>query len=259
MLLGLGLIGSVCDLIRGNAATAAFIGAAVLVLWSQAKFARKVRLLGALLLGILLVTLSMSIVYAARDDFLAKTSPSFAGVGNTHAFWSQIYQGFGYTSNPYVPSYTDEVSISLVKSVQAGVTMRQNPMRFQEIMRDAVIKLVRDHPGFVVYQLAAKAKVELFYLLFVGGLVPFFSVGLLGLLLERPRARLLMAFGLMLAFESLFGLLIVPYAFYLLGFSTVAALLGIVAAQIAVGDRFGSPAVDGMGSAALDPGSFKSR
>ena len=57
------------------------------------------------------------------------------------------------------------------------------------------------------------------------------------LLRKRPSGHLLTVFGLMLAFQSASGLLVAPHRIYALGFSTVATILGIVTADVGLGER----------------------
>lgn len=232
----LGFVGAVANFMRNDAATATFIGAALLVMWANADRVRRLRLAGAMLLGGILVFAAISGVYAQRDAFFSASDDAYSRHASTeHRLWHQIYIGFGYTENPYVSEYLDGVAAARVAQVDSNATMYRH--RYGDILRDAVRELVRDHPGFILRQLAVKAWVILGFLIFIGGVRLLFNLGLLGLMSRRMSGRLLTVFAVMLAFQSIFGLLAIPAPQYLLGFSTVAAILGIVAADAGLGDR----------------------
>lgn len=235
LMLSLGSLGAVVHLVRSNASTAVFIGAVVLVLFARTKAIRKARLVAAMVLGIALVLVAMSGVYASRDAFLARSTHLNGEAKDQHVFWHTIYVGFGYTKNPYVSAWDDRVAFARVASEDPSAV--GDIWRSEPIMRNAVWEIVRDDPAFVLRQLGVKIWVVLGFFILILGVKPYYNLGLLGLISTRPDARLLTMFGLMLGFQSLFGLIAIPVPYYVLGFSAVAAILGIVTADAALSDR----------------------
>jgi hypothetical protein len=78
LMMCLGLSGGVCDIVRSNTATAVFVGASVMVRWAPCQRVRKIGLVASMILGMALVLVSLSVVYAVRDTFLASARPGYS-------------------------------------------------------------------------------------------------------------------------------------------------------------------------------------
>lgn len=230
-LLGLGVVGAGSHLIRGHSATAVFIGAVMLVLWTRTSVARKLRLVGVMAIGAALVLAAMSGLYASAEDFVAESGSGVDAAPARHLLWHSVYIGFAYLENPYVSEYKDRVAIARVASVDPSVEI--GSLEYERILRDSVVGLAREHPWFFIRSLAAKTAAVLAYLFVIWELgLP--NLGMLGLLRRRPDPSLLWMFAVMLGFLSLFGIFVYPLPEYVTGFITVSGLAGIVAADAAL-------------------------
>lgn len=232
-LFAFGVIGSVFNLMRGHSATALFIAAAILVAWSKAPALRKVRLVGLMVAGALIVSVAMVPVYHARNDFLAHSPQAAAdrvSGKDSHMFWHPIYIGLGFFPNKYVSEFSDKAGVEKVQSVDPSIGTWTDLGRHEAILKAAIIELVRRDPGFMLSQLLKKAYLLMRFLLFTAGLQWLPNVGLLALAFRRPSLRITAAFLAMLVFDSAFGLLVVPHFDYVIGFAAVAAVFAVVAA-----------------------------
>ncbi|MGO9275609.1 MAG: hypothetical protein ACLQOO_36125 [Terriglobia bacterium] len=165
-------------------------------------------------------------VVAKRNAFLGAHAANESLLGRYgHPFWHSVYIGFGYVENDAVPAYRDEVAVAKVCSMDpaAGFTSPQ----YESDLRTATLQLVRARPGLVVYSLLAKLGVVLAYLLLFG------NIGWLALFRRPVILAIDLAFFAAMAFNSLFGLLVVPFAGYLLGMIAYAAVFGAISFMLA--------------------------
>jgi len=130
-----------------------------------------------------------------------------------------VYIGLGFVQNPYVPAYEDGVGFRKAHSIDPTV-INCSP-EYENILRREVFRLARNHPQFIVTNLAAKAGVVLFYLLICA------NMGLLAAFCYPKGWVLESAFWMAMGFDLLFGLLVVPEFSYLLGLMAFAVMYGI--------------------------------
>lgn len=225
-LIGLPVIGvaaAASNLLRSQSGTAILVFGAALLLLPARRWRDRLRDIGLLVLGAAIIWAAFAGVAHQRDAFLASQPGAHRADDIGHPFWHSVYIGFGYLPNPYVGSYDDAVGLAKARQIDPSVMMYSK--RYEQILRDQVLALVLTHPGFVAKTVAAKAWMMTTWLLV------FANVGLLAAVLARKPASVDVAFGLALAFEALFGLLIIPRSTYALGFMAFAALYAAVSVE----------------------------
>jgi hypothetical protein len=221
-----GMAVGVANAIRSHAGTAVAIFLALLVgLRIALGWKPKVALISALLVGVLLPQIYLSRVVSYRDAYLKEQGITVAG-GRQHPFWHSVYIGFGFLSNPYVPGYRDEVAAEKVCSIAPETSYLS--ARYEEILREQVWQLIRRHPIFSLTTAFAKLGVVLLFFLVSA------NVGLLAAWLYPKGWELEFALWAAIAFESLFGVLVIPNVPYLLGLIAFSGLYGIISIQHAI-------------------------
>lgn len=217
-----GLAIGVGNTIRSHAGTAIALFLLVVIVWYlPVSRTRRTLVAGSLLAGILLAGLLFGQMIRARDAYLARTVPGYERTEPGHPVWHSVYLGFGYLDNPLGIRYLDAVAAARVAEVDpaAGYVSA----RYEAILRDEVIRLVRTQGRFVLETIAAKMGVLFLYYLPV-----FANLGLVAaLLVKKPRA-IDGAFAVALGFASLPGILVMPSLPYVSGFMAMATMFAIV-------------------------------
>lgn len=222
-----GWIAAFANVVRSQSGTSLVVF--MFLAWAlSTKVPSRMRLvgLGTALLCLTLGWAAFQNAVTKRDAFLAAHAANEPLLGRRgHPFWHSVYIGFGYVKNDAVPEYRDEVGIAKVCSMDAaaGFTSPQ----YESDLRTATLQLVRARPGLVVRNLLAKLLVVLAYLLVFG------NIGWLALFRRPLILAIDLAFFAAMAFNSLFGLLVVPRAGYLLGMIAYAALFGAISFMLA--------------------------
>jgi hypothetical protein len=222
-----GMLIGITEVVRGHAGVATVIFLGIVLSWGT-RFPRRWKLvtLGSLVLGATIPLAAFHHAKAEADAFIAAHEPCFAIASSSHVFWHSVYIGLAFLTNPDVPANKDIVGIDKARSVDPMVII-YSP-EYESILRREVFRLARTHPQFIITTLAAKAGVVLFDLLL------FANVGLLAAFFYPKGWPLECAFWAAMAFDSLFGLLVVPIPNYLLGLMGFAVLYGIVSMGYAI-------------------------
>jgi hypothetical protein len=220
-----GILAGFANQIRGQAATGLMIFAAILVAFElKRSWGRRLVLLMALVAGFALSVAYFDTLLARRDAFLTASQPGYTQTVDHHSIWHALYIGLGYVkNNPYVPAYSDEAALQAVYSISPS-TVPLSP-EYEQILRDQIIHIAREHPMFIVETLAAKLRVILFLLLC------WANVGLLAAAFYPKGWAMELAFWAALAFNALFGLVAIPQIQYLLGFMAFATIYGIASLE----------------------------
>jgi hypothetical protein len=236
-----GLIVGLSHQFRAQSGTAAAV-LVVLLIWMAARPVRFRAVLTAAFCGAALVPgLWFERLAENRDAFLAEHSPAyFAETREAYggAPWHSIYIGFAFLTNPYVSAYQDEVAIARVREVNPETAYLSR--EYQNILRQDVLDLVREHPGFVLRTLSAKAGALLFWVLLFG------NIGLLVALGRADWCRLDAAFAVAALAAAAPGVLVMPLPHYVSSLLAVATVYGVVrwnglAQAAAPGIRAGDP------------------
>ncbi|MBI4532289.1 MAG: hypothetical protein HY709_12300, partial [Candidatus Latescibacteria bacterium] len=207
--------------LRSHAGTAVVIFiVSLLILYCRMHRREKLILAAALGAGVLVPIVYFQTLLDRRDAYLMSHYPEHRQVLRHHVFWHSVYIGLGFLNNTYGIQYLDEVAIEKVRSISPDVVYLSQ--EYETTLRNEVLRLMKDAPLFVLTNVFAKIGVISFYLLV------FANVGLLTAVLHPKTWSLELAFWIGMAFNALFGILIIPNPPYLLGFIAFATLYGIV-------------------------------
>jgi hypothetical protein len=225
-LFGVGLLAGFANQVRSYAATSLVIFIVVLVAFRlKTSHARKLIFLAILAAGMLLPAAYFRHLIARRDAYLVAAQPGYTNTVDQHPIWHTVYTGLGFTKNPYVAGYRDEVAAEAVYSISPS-TPYLSP-EYERILRDESLRIARQHPLFILVTLIAKLRIVLFLLL------SWSNVGLLAAAFYPKGKAMESAFWGALIFSSLFGIVAIPQVQYLLGFMAFATLYGIVSLDYA--------------------------
>lgn len=187
---------------------------------------QKVFLSVILICVVLLGYLQFQRIIDRRDMFLSvHTQRSAVKSGQDvipshHPIWHSIFVGFGYLNNEYGIVYDDGCAISLVKKIRPDVVYVSK--EYESVLRTLVMRIMQRDPFFVLSTLFAKGgHIVLYFFLFA-------NVGLIFIFRFPLEKQVIAAFVPALLFSALNGLLVMPFAYYLLGFCTFAYLYGLL-------------------------------
>jgi len=216
----LGFFASIAHFIRGYSGLGPiFFSLVLLFLYLKWSPIYKLGILLFMIAAALPPNLFFNHLIKVRNQYLTDHHPEYYIKQPSHPIWHTMYIGLGYTSNPSVPRYLDETGIDKVKSIDPKAIYLSDA--YNNILRQEYFKFIQQYPQYFTKNILVKIIKILFYL------VIWANVGLvLGFLVRKPW-QLDLAFGSGMAFSSLYGLVAVPYATYLLGFITFAALYGV--------------------------------
>jgi hypothetical protein len=221
-----GVLVGTANFIRSHSGTGVLVFMAVGLIglpWSRWK---KISLIAACALGVLSARAFFDLQLDRRDAFLRARVPGYQLARREHGFWHSIYIGLGFLTNPYGLDYVDEVGIAKVRSIAPQATYLSD--EYEAILRREYFRTIYEHPLFFLRTEFAKLGVVFMYL------VAFANAGLVAAYrFPKPRSVEL-AYWSALSFEALFGLLVVPTPWYLLGFMAFAGVYGIVSVDEAI-------------------------
>lgn len=148
-------------------------------------------------------------------------------IPSRHPTWHSIYIGLGSDRNPYGIDYRDENAVSYVR--KRDPTAPYVSPRYESVLRDRVVDIARDDPGFIARTSGRKALL----LLYDG--ISQFPLALLSILAafvvwgrrswERRSVGLV---GLAAAVAAVPPLIVVPYEQYELGWFAAFAWLTLL-------------------------------
>lgn len=217
LMIGCGLACGISGLIRSHSGTAVllFLTAG---LWMQTQFSvpRRALLTAALLLTSLVPRLGIAQVTSERDQYLAEHIPDYQAAPSRHPFWHTVYCGLGYVHNPYGLAWNDSVAAERVRSTSPRIEYLSP--EYEQTLRDASIGIMRQDIYYVSELIFAKAGVITFHFLCFAG------IGLVCMYHNRSLWRLIPLWLLALAFDSIYGLIGLPWRSYLTGFTATATI-----------------------------------
>jgi hypothetical protein len=142
---------------------------------------------------------------------------------NMHILWHTIYIGFGLLKwqNTNKISYNDTFGIKKVHQIKPDVKVYST--EYENILKNEVINLIKNHWNFFIFTLFAKIGILLFYLL------KYANIGLLTAFLYRKPLFLELPFWVGMSFYALFPLLGMPtHIEYVLGFITFVIFYAVI-------------------------------
>jgi hypothetical protein len=221
-----GLLGEMASLFRGQAGTGLLLFTVVATAGLyQVKPAKRVLLLMLLLLGTAGPAVMFRELFAGRNAFLEHQSGALVEANQTHPFWHSIYIGLAFVRNSDVPEYRDEVGFAKVKALRPDAVY-PSP-EYEQALKQEVFRLAEHRPLLILANLFTKLLVVLLLI------IASTNVGLYAAKLARQPACLNLAFWSAIAFNGLFGILVIPNWHYLVGLIAFAALYGVYSIEYA--------------------------
>jgi hypothetical protein len=190
----------------------------------RANRAQRFVLAGLLIAGVLLPTMYFRHLVSQRNAFMA--SHQVDDLVGRHTFWPILYMGLGFLNNKYGIHYLDESQADKVWSVAPGTKPFSD--RWSAILKDEVIRICKTDPVFVIRTVFAKLGVVALYVIL------FANVGLVAAARYHKGWPLELAFWAAMGFNSLYGILTVPFPNYLLGLLTFAVLYSVLSVNDAL-------------------------
>ena len=223
---GAGALSQVAGFFRGYAGTGLILFSLMIAfgVYRMKPRARAVLLLALLLAGVG-TELFFDHLFVERSRFLGAEQDAIFGSTQVHVFWHSVYIGLGYVKNSDVPAYQDEVAFAKVRSLKPGVAPLSR--EYEQVLKSAVIDLAKRRPFLIVENVVVKTAVILLFC------VAAANIGLYASKLAPKPLWLALGFWLAIAFNGLFGILVIPNPKYLLGLIAFAALYGMYSVEYA--------------------------
>jgi hypothetical protein len=154
-----------------------------------------------------------------RDNILAKAGETATTV-NRHPIWHSVYIGLGFIPNSEVSEYRDSVAAEKVRSIDP--TVAYTSAKYEAILREEVLSVVKRRPMLVIESLAAKAGI----VILLASILLYPARRLI--FAERPALWLDAAFLLTIGVSAMNGILVVPRSTYLLTFLCLTFLYSAI-------------------------------
>ena len=190
----------------------------------EMKTAGKIVLLAAFLAASAGAQIFFGHLYRQRSAFLGQYDTAFES-SQVHPFWHSVYIGLGYVKNSDVPAYADRIAATRVKLLRPNAAYLSR--EYEQVLKRETLELAKRRPALILENVLVKLAVIL------GFCICAANVGLYAARLARKPVWLELAFWAAMAFNSLFGILVVPSAKYLLGLIAFAALYGAYSIEYA--------------------------
>jgi hypothetical protein len=226
-----GFLVAIAQLLRLSAGPPAIAFMLILLILCL-RASRKWKLVGLSLLvaGFLLPRVYFDHLASQRDQFLANRPSEFQFGSSRHAFWHFAYMGLGFLHNAYVQGSCDDFNKEKVRSISPDAAYLS--VDYDRILKQETLAVVRHHPMFAMFTLAAKLGIVL------TSILVFANIGLL--FIKRLPTSLQIALWTPLLVSTIPLLIIVPLKLYFVGVIAYSTMLGIVAA-LRLMTRVGSP------------------
>jgi hypothetical protein len=221
-----GAVAAASDFVRAGSGTILLIFL-TLALALGKSLRPKVRLAGAATTAVCFAIVWAAFMHlvAQRDTFLRTHTSNESYLRFRHPFWHSVYIGFGYAKNDLIPAYRDEIGVARVCSERPSASYLSQD--YERVLRNATEQLVREHPGIVVRNLVKKTLMVALLVLVCG------NIGWIAFLRRPIVWSADLAFWAAMALNSLYGILVVPYASYLFGLISYSALFGATSVMLA--------------------------
>jgi hypothetical protein len=223
-----GVLGETANVIRSYGGMALVLFAAVVVVGGyQLRLAGRTILVGTLLLGTAGTALVFQHVYAQRDAFLRRMPGAVTQSARGHVFWHSVYTGLSYVRNSEVPEYKDEVAFAKVRALKPE--LEDYSPEYEQTLKREIFVLAKRRPFLILANLFVKLVVVSLYCLLAA------NVGLYAATLAPKPVWVELGFWLAIAFNGLYGILVLPNPKYLVGLIAFAVLYGVYSMDYAVG------------------------
>lgn len=203
--------------IRAHAGTGVLLFLMVLAVTSST-WKKKIGLVITLALGISSGIFFFKTIIDDEKIYL-HMKDSFKG----HHLWHSVYIGLGFLSNQYGITYDDSIAHKKVISITGQSVEQVYPSSISEdILKQEVCGFVQKHLFFCFQTVAAKIGIILMlFLLLV-------HIGLYAIYARFQEWKIHVAFGVLICFNALFGVLVIPDWAYLMSFVSCTLLYGAI-------------------------------
>ena len=221
-----GMLGETATLFRAHAGTGLLLFTLVVTAsLYQVKPAARVLLVTLLLLSAAGPGLLLRELYARRNVLLEHQAGAILESTQGHPFWHSIYIGLSYVKNSDVPAYLDQVASARVRSLRPEVT--DYSPEYEQVLKQEIFKLAKRRPFLILANLFVKLVVVSLFCICSA------NVGLCAAKVAHNPTCLDLAFWLTIAFNGLYGILVLPNPKYLVGLIAFAALYGVYSIEYA--------------------------
>jgi hypothetical protein len=212
--------------IRAHGATGLvlFIGTAIVFL--QYTLKDKLKLVAAIILGLLIPVLCFSYLSGKRDAYLTHHTETYQPAKQRYLLWHSIYIGFGYLNNPLGIEYNDWSAINKVRSISSDTEIYSK--EYVGILKEEVFQLLRTQKNFVLHTVFAKIGVLLFFFIYS------VNLGLIAAYYYPKKWSIKTPFFIALLFSAAPGILVMPYRRYILSYIAFSLFYGLVSLNEAV-------------------------
>ncbi len=222
----LGIVSQAANFIRAYAGIGLALFAVLAVAgFYELRLAGKGMVLAAFLLAAVGAQMFVNGLYRQRSAFLGQQGDVLFEAKQIHPFWHSVYIGLGYVKNAEVPAYSDAVAATRVRLVRPNAPYLS--MEYEDVLKQATLELAKRRPTLILENVMVKLAVVL------GFCIGAANVGLYAAIVARKPFWLETAFWVSMAFNSLFGILVVPSPRYLLGLIAFATLYGVYSLEYA--------------------------
>jgi hypothetical protein len=223
-----GALGETANFVRSHAGTGLVLFALVVAVGiHHVRLASRIIVVVTLLLGVAGAALVFRHVYAQRDAFLQHQPGALMESARGHVFWHAIYLGLSYVKNSEVPEFRDEFAFAKVRALRPEVT--DYSPEYEQVLKWETFKLAKRRPFLILANLFVKLVVVSLFCVFAA------NVGLYGAKLAPKPVWLELAFLVAIAFNGLYGILVLPNPKYLVGLIAFAGLYGVYSIEYAAG------------------------
>jgi hypothetical protein len=221
-----GILSETATLFRAHAGTGLLLFTLVVTAGLyQVKPAARILLVTLLLLSATGPELLLRELYARRNVFLEHQPGAMLESGQGHPFWHSIYIGLSYVRNSDVPEYRDEVAIAKVRALRPEAVYLSP--EYEQVLKREIFKLAKRRPFLILANLFVKLVVVSLFCICAANL------GLYAAKLAPKPVWSELAFWLAIAFNGMYGILVLPNPKYLVGLIAFAALYGVYSIEYA--------------------------
>lgn len=197
---------------RAHSGTGPFLFLLVLTFFDQCSVRKKFFLASILVLGLMFPKIFFGELFSERDAFLKQNIKNYQKItsNESHYLWHNLYIGLGWVENPYVLEYSDGEGMRHARLVNKDVAYKST--EHNEILKRKYFELILQHPMVVFYNISGKFGVLFCIFLILTNYSLYLSY-------QYKKSRSIeIGFWIMISFNSLFGILVMPFLNLILGF-----------------------------------------
>jgi hypothetical protein len=181
----------------------------------------KIMSLSVLLVGFVLPRTYFGYLTSRRDAFIRSHSPGLQMTLHRNVFWHSAYMGLGFLRNSYVQGSCDDFNKEKVRSVNSDAAYLSP--EYDAILKAETLAVVRQHPMFVIFTVAAKLGIV------ISVVLVFANVGFFVARRRQKFWHLQLAFWVAIALSAAPLAVVVPLKLYLVGLMSFSTVYGIIA------------------------------